>query len=488
MPLLSLQLFVLFLTGLSICKIILKMKIVLKRLRKKNKYRYATIFNDKASCLQQIIYCIENLLTKIFTLKEMKKKINMKILVTMLIAVAAVGSCQKEHSNKNDEGMIELDEKSSQLIEADNAFGLNVFQNISESSADENIMISPLSISVALTMTYNGAESETKSEMEQVLHLNGLSREQINASYRLFLNALQSLDEDVVFELANAIFYAEDFSVKEKFFNINKEFYNARVEGLDFGAPQSADVINTWVAEKTHDKIKQIIDQLNPLDRMILLNAVYFNGIWTYQFNEEGTKKKVFHKSDGSEKEVPMMSKENKVDYMTTSLFSAVRMPYGNGQFNMVVMLPSANQTSKDIIGELSAGNWKTWMADFQKEDKVIVTMPRFKFSYELEMKKVLKEMGMQKAFNPAQSDFTGIANVDDLHISSVVHKSFIDVNETGTEAAAVTAVVVGVTSVQPGAEEKIYFTADKPFVFAITEKDTNAILFIGEVSNPEYD
>ena len=418
----------------------------------------------------------------------MKKKTNMKLLFTVLIVIAATGSCKEEQINEFNEERIELDEKSSQLIEADNAFGLNIFQKITESGEDENVMISPLSIAVALAMTYNGAEGDTKAEMEQVLHLNGLTREQINASYQSLINALQSLDEDVVFELANAIYYEESFSVKEKFFHINKEYYDARVEGLDFEAPQSVNVINDWVAEKTHDKIKQIIDKLSPLDRMILLNAVYFNGIWSNRFDEEGTKMKTFHPHSGSAKEVPMMSKEDETDYLSHSDFNAIRMPYGNGQYNMVVMLPSAGNTSKDVISEFSAGNWKTWMSEFQTEDKVVVTMPRFKFSYELQMKKVLKEMGMQKAFNPSQSDFTGIADIDDLHISSVIHKSFIDVNETGTEAAAVTAVVVGITSVQPGTEDKIYFTVDKPFVFAITEKDTNAILFIGEVTNPEYD
>ncbi|MFW5831310.1 MAG: serpin family protein [Prolixibacteraceae bacterium] len=418
----------------------------------------------------------------------MKKKISMKILFTILIVVAAIGSCQEEKPSENKEDMIEFGEKSTQLIEADNDFGLHVFQKINEEKDDENKMISPLSISVALAMAYNGADGETKAEMEQALNLKGLSVEQINSSYKSLIAALQSLDKDVVFEIANALFYAEGFTVKPQFFGINEHYYDAEVESLDFKAPESVDVINNWVAEKTNSKIQQIIDQLSPLDRMILLNAVYFNGIWTNTFDEEGTKMKTFRKSDGATTEVPMMSKEDQLDYTSNSLFSAVRMPYGNGQYNMMVFLPENGKNSNDVIAALSGENWKNRISGFESKDQVVVTMPRFKFAFELEMNNVLKEMGIQQAFNPEQSDFSGIADMDDLHISSVVHKTFIDVNETGTEAAAVTSVTIGITSVNPDQEEKIYFTVDKPFVFAITEKDTGAILFIGEVNNPEYD
>ena len=411
----------------------------------------------------------------------------MKTLFALIILAISTG-CNKDEINSNDERSIDLDEKSEQLVEADNAFGLEVFQEIRAASDDANIMISPLSISVALAMAYNGAEGDTKAEMGETLKLKGLSVEEINTSYENLIDALQSLDKDVVFEIANSIFFEESFPVKQEFFNVNKNYYDAEVQSLDFSNSQSVDVINNWVADKTNDKIDKIIDQLNPLDKMVLLNAVYFNGIWSNQFDEEGTKMKMFHQGDNNSYEVAMMSKEDELDYFSNSLVSSVKMPYGNGQYNMVVLLPGSGNNSQDIIDELSAQNWKSWMSDYEVEDKVVVTMPRFKFAFELEMKQVLKEMGMLKAFNPGQSDFSKIADVDDLHINSVVHKSFIDVNESGTEAAAVTSVTFGVTSIQPGADEKIYFTVDKPFVFAITEKDTDAILFIGEVNQPEYD
>lgn len=411
----------------------------------------------------------------------------MKAKIILLFVLAAVVSCQQENITPDETKNIQLDEKSAQLVEADNTFGLEAFRLIRESSDKENLMVSPLSISVALAMAYNGAEGATKTEMEKTLKLNGLSTEQINNSYKMLIDALQSVDKDVVFEIANAIFYAQGFNVKADFINTNKTFYDAEVESLNFSLTSAVETINSWVADKTNNKIPTIIDQLSPDDRMVLLNAIYFNGTWTTEFEEEGTKMLNFNKVDNSTIEVATMSKEDKLGYTTNSLFSAIKLPYGTGQYNMLVFLPEGENNSNDLIKELSANNWKKWMEDFEIEDNVVVKMPRFKFAFESPLNDVLKQMGMINAFQPNIADFSKISD-EDLFISSVRHKSFIDVNETGTEAAAVTSVTFTTTSVGPGdGIQRIYFTVNKPFVFAITEKDTDAILFIGEVQNPEY-
>ena len=414
----------------------------------------------------------------------------MKILSILFFTffLVSVCSCQQDNFESKKITNIELDEKSAQLVEADNTFGLDIFQKVRMESEKENIMISPFSISVALAMTYNGAEGETKTEMEKTLNLYGLTPDEINASYKMLISALQSLDEDVALEIANAIFYADGFSVKTDFINTDQEYYDAEVASLNFSSPAAVETINNWVANKTNDKILKIIEQLSPNDRMILLNAIYFNGIWSKKFDENGTQVRDFYKADGSVLPIPMMNKEDKLNYASNELFQAVELPYGNGHYNMLLLLPEDGKTSQNIINKLSSENWKIWMNGLKTEDYVVVTMPRFKFAFDTELKEVLKEMGMLKAFSSQQADFTGIANNGDLHISSVLHKSFIDVNENGTEAAAVTGVIIGVTSVGPGQEQKIYFNVDKPFVFAITEKDTGAILFIGEVQNPKYE
>ena len=407
------------------------------------------------------------------------------ILLSLAFALTSISSCQKNDPVPDENKIINLDEKSAQLVEADNAFGLELFQQIRENSDEENLMISPLSVSVALAMAYNGAGSETKSEMEKVLKLNGLTKEQINASYEKLISALQSLDEEVVFELANAIFYAEGFSVKQKFLDINRQVYDAEVEALNFNNSASVDIINGWVAEKTHDKIEKIIEQLNPLDRMVLLNAIYFYGTWTNKFDEEGTHNLSFRKTDGTTLEVPMMSKLEKLLYKENTLFKAIKMPYGNGQYNMVVMLPVGSNSSQDIIDVLTIANWNSWMATFEMAERVKINMPRFKYAFETSLKDVLKNLGMEKAFLPNKADFSGISN-EDLYISEAIHKSYIDVNETGTEAAAVTGLVFATTSMEQN--PPVSFYVDRPFVYAITENDTGAILFIGEVNHPEYD
>lgn len=408
------------------------------------------------------------------------------ILLPLAFILTSISSCQKNDLEPDENKIINLDEKSAQLVEADNAFGIELFQTIRAESDEENLMISPLSVSVALAMAYNGADGETKTEMEEVLKLKGLTKEQINTSYKMLIEALQSLDEEVVFEIANAIFYADGFSVKPDFLSTHQNIYDAEVEALNFNNEASVDIINGWVAEKTKDKIEKIIDQLNPLDRMVLLNAIYFYGTWTNEFDKEGTHNLSFHKNDGTTLEVPMMTKLEKLPYKENTLFKAIKMPYGNGQYNMVILLPVSGNNSQDIIDVLTAANWKSWMGTFEMTDRVQITMPRFKYAFETQLKNVLKIMGMQKAFMPANADFSGISD-EDLYISEAIHKSYIDVNETGTEAAAVTGLVFTTTSI--GDEPPtVPFYVDRPFVYAITENDTDAILFIGEVNHPEYD
>lgn len=404
----------------------------------------------------------------------------------IVLFIILLNSCSLFEADTNKDKNITVDEKSAKVIKASNEFGLELFQKINAASKEENLMISPLSVSVALAMAYNGADGDTKTEMEKVLKVSGLTVDQINASYKYLISALQSLDDSVTFEIANAIFYRQGFPFKSPFIETNKEVYDAEVTGLDFAKQASVDVINKWVSDKTREKIPTIIEQLNPLDVMILLNAVYFNGIWSVKFDEKGTHDLPFNKTSGTV-EVPMMNKEDKVDYTKNNLFSAVKLPYGTGQYNMVIYLPADGKTSQDVIDNLSAANWANWLGGFETTDHVVITMPRFKYSFEAGLNGILAQMGMLKAFSETAADFSKISDMD-LYISAVKHKSYIDVNENGTEAAAVTSITFTTTSIGPAEPPKTYFTVNKPFVYAITEKDTEAILFIGEVTNPIYE
>ena len=408
-------------------------------------------------------------------------------LFTLLLLLASVFSC-KEQINPPGEDLSNLPEKSAQVISADNQFGLALFQEITKQAGPkENTMISPLSVSLALAMTYNGAVGTTKTEMEKTLKLYGLTTGQINKAHKALVEALQSSDPDVLLEIANAIYYRKELPVKSNFVEINRDAYDAEITALDFNSPSALGTINGWVANKTRNKIPTILDSIDPDLVMVLLNAIYFNGIWKSKFGEKSTHEIPFHYSDGSTKDVAMMNQEAEFEYTSNNLFSAVHLPYGKGQYQMTVILPNQGKSTTDVISQMSNENWKEWMNSFRTEKQVVVTMPRFRFSWQMKLNSILATMGMPTAFNPNKADFTGIASGMDLYIGFVIHKTYVDVNENGTEAAAVTAVGVFTTSMPVDPPQKIKFTVDRPFLFTISEKSTGTILFVGEMNAPEY-
>jgi len=405
-------------------------------------------------------------------------------LIAVLITCIVFVSCEKSTNNEL-EVIPNLPEKSAQLINADNAFGFDLFSLVAnQAEKNKNTTVSPLSVSLALAMTYNGARGETKTEMEKAMKLSGLTSEQINNSHKALVEALQSGDPQVILEIANAIFHRNGMTIEPDFIKTDQDYYNAKVDALPVSLNEALKTVNGWVAQKTHDKIPTILDKVDPRTAMIILNAIYFNGIWKTKFDKSGTKNLPFYLSDGTKKDVATMKLETSLEYVENELFSAVNLPYGNGQFQMSVLLPNEGKTTKNLISELKTENWRKWMKSF-KTEHCVVTMPRFKFSWDMELNEVLKTMGMPKAFTP-MADFSGICKDGGLYIDKVIHKTYIDVNETGTEAAAVTAVVM-VFSSSGEPDLRKYFTVNRPFLFAITEKTTGAILFIGEVTNPEY-
>ena len=406
----------------------------------------------------------------------------------LVLVLMIFSSCREEAIDTNENREIQLDEKSAQLVEADNAFGLELFQNVTTAETEaENIMISPLSVSLALAMTYNGADGETKTAMEETLKVHGLTTDEINSSYQTLVNALKSLDEKVILEIADAIFYRQDFTVEDDFITVNQQYYDAEVSPLDFNSSDALETINNWVADKTNDKITSIINNIPGEAVMFLLNAIYFNGIWQKEFNEESTQEQSFYLVDNSTVSVEMMSKVDTVEYTSNDLFSAIKLPYGGGNYNMLVFLPESDKTTGDIIERLDTDNWENWMDSFEATQGVQIQLPKFKFEYGIELNNILSEMGMEITFS-SDADFTGINKDGGLYIGFVKHKSFIDVNEEGTEAAAVTVVGIYNTVSDENKNNYIPFYVNKPFLFAITEKDTGAILFIGEVNHPEYE
>ena len=404
------------------------------------------------------------------------------ILAAFLLLISY--SCEKTDPEPNP-SEIELTQKGKALVEADNLFGIKLFNEVLEAEEpDKNVMISPLSVSLALAMTYNGADGDTKTAMEETLELAGLTVDEINSNYKLLIDALSSVDPKILMSIANSIWYKHTFPVEQEFIDVNQSYYYAEVSPLDFSDPGAVNTINNWVADKTNDLITKVLDGIPSDAVMYLINAIYFKGIWKFEFDEANTEEKPFYLSDGTTKDVPMMVQEESFNYLSNDLVQAVELPYGTGNYSMIVLLPQNNKTLSDVIEALTNENWNSWLGEFRKEEKVQIHLPRFSFEYDNLLNDELIDMGMGIAFDPFNADFSKINPDRQLCISRVIHKSFIEVNEEGTEAAAVT--VVEIIETSAGGETIIHFHVNRPFLFAIREKDTNTIIFIGRVMEPE--
>jgi len=409
------------------------------------------------------------------------------LLIISLISISCITfSCKKEKTDitAGEFKQVNLSEKQKQLINTSNAFGFDLFKKVAEiSGTDVNMMVSPLSISMALGMTRNGAATSTLDAMTNTLGFAGMNDTEINESNKYIIETFTGLDPKVKLQIANSIWYRSSFSVLQPFVRTNQQYFNAEVTSLDFSSPTAVGIINAWVNEKTNTLIPEIIDQIPGDAVMYLINAVYFKGQWRYQFKKEQTEQKPFHLYNGTELQVATMIQHETHPFYQGPGFTAVELPYNQGNYVMSILLPDAGKTVEDVITQLSQENWNTWSEQFVNRD-IQLQLPKFKYKYEeKQMKPILSDLGMSVAFDPDNADFTRINSDGGLYISRVLHKTFIETNEEGTEAAAVTAVEVGVTSVGP--DQPYPFTIDRPFVYFIQEKSTGTILFIGTVMNP---
>lgn len=385
--------------------------------------------------------------------------------------------CTKTPSDPEDFVPRELTRLEKRLVESDNTFGFRLFKEILTVETDKNVFISPLSVSMALGMTLNGADGETREAMEETLELTGMTTEEINESYQSLIELLTELDPKVLFEIANSIWYRENMSFEDEFIRLCKAYFSALVRGLDFSDPNSAGIINDWVNDNTHGRIEKILDQIDPNIVMFLINAIYFKGTWTYEFDENDTRNDQFYLPDGSTVSCPMMSQENEFQYFDGEDFQTIDLPYGDGLFSMTILLPHMHVHIDSLVLRLDQENWNRWTHSFSTE-KAVIYLPKFKLEYELVLNDILKTLGMEIAFAPG-ADFTRMYKPGGLWIDEVKHKTFVKVDEEGTEAAAVT-VVKMVDSALP----TMYI--NRPFLFFIRENHSQTILFAGKIVEPE--
>lgn len=406
-------------------------------------------------------------------------------IVLALIIVSTMLSCEKNNQKKDDYKPVDLSEKQKQVVASSNEFGFEFFRRaIALSENSVNMMVSPLSISMALGMTRNGAANATLDSMNKTLFVSGLSETEINEACKSIIETFTSLDPDVKMQIANSIWNRQGFEVNPDFLNTNKNYFDAEITSLDFSNPESVNTINSWVDDKTNHLIKKIVDQIPDEAVMYLINAIYFKGQWKYQFEPKDTKELDFL-VNGANVKVPTMRQKTNLRYFKNENFEAVEMPYNQGNFNCTVILPEAGKTIGDIAPELTLTNWTSWINEFL-EYEVTLEIPKFKYEYEEKnVKPVLKDMGMGIAFDDNLADFSRINPNYQLFISDIKHKTFIETNEEGTEAAAVTSVEVGTTSVNPDEPQPVLVQINRPFIYLITEKSSQTILFIGAVNDP---
>ncbi len=395
-------------------------------------------------------------------------------LLALIIAVIGAG-CSKQV-----DPIFDYNIKSAKVIETNNNFGLELLNVVFEAETKPNIMISPASVGIALGMTYNGAESTTMDAFGEVLNYNGLTREEVNEITRELISVLLTNTKGNLLEIANSIWYNKGFPVKQEFMDLNSNYYKAQVRELDFSKASALNTINDWVSSYTHEKIDEIIDHIDPSTMMILINAIYFNCLWEVQFDPKDTYDAPFYRENGTKfAEVDMMKLEDNFKVAYSDNFRAVELPYKNKKFSMFLFLPDEGTPVNDLAAELDGPTWNNWLDKFHEISNYNIELPRFEFEFDRSLKEDLKSMGLEIAFTD-EADFSGISDID-LLISDVIHKTYIKVNEEGTEAAAVTAVTMDLTSAGPGSVLRF----DRPFLFAITENSSKSILFMGKVSEP---
>ena len=379
------------------------------------------------------------------------------------------------------------------LVSANTRFAFDLYQTLATDAAGENLFISPASISVALSMTYNGADEATRDSMAQVLRYSGMSLDELNRDNQILLSNLVYGDERVTLELANSLWGRIGVPFIDAFVNRNVQYYDAGMELVNMSDPATVDLVNGWISDKTHGRIPETLDELSGSTVLLLINALYFKGAWTYSFDPDDTRDGTFTRADGGTVTVPMMQIESteeedgddkRLRYLRNDDFQAVSLPYGeDGRFSMYLFLPTPSSSLDAFRQNLTEENWTTWMDGFQLTEGTL-ELPRFSMEYETELREVLTGMGMGIAFNSVQADFGQMVNLSqnaNVWIDKVIHKTFLEVNEEGTEAAGVTVVVM----VDSAAGNEFYMRVDRPFFLSIVDNQTGTILFMGDVTDP---
>ena len=406
------------------------------------------------------------------------------ILVTLLSILALLCIGCIENSTGNTKSTINADSvEEYDIATANNAFAFDMYSMIK--SDVENVFFSPYSIFTAMAICYDGAEGSTKEQISNVFYYP-LSKPVLEGSAKEMIDTINSDNDAYDLETANALWVLEEYPLNEQYVFNAENYYDGMITPLDFTRQpeESRLIINSWVEKKTNDKIKDLLAEgiIDENTRLVITNAVYFNGTWLQEFEEAGTRKKVFYLSDGQEKKVDTMYAIETYNYGKDENAQILELPYKGDDISMYIILPSKNNI-EEFENDLTLGYYNE-LKDKLYSDEVKILLPKFTFEARAKLNEPLQDMGIVDAFDSGMADFSGISASDGLFISEVIHQAYIGVNEKGTEAAAAT--VIAMEDSLP--YYKYEFTADHPFMFFIEDKRTGCILFMGKVENPEYE
>ena len=361
-----------------------------------------------------------------------------------------------------------------------NEFALKFFAQTFATEPLANIVISPLSVYLALSLLYKGANGITKKEIRALLDSHNLDLEAFNQSNLVLVNTLNNQSKQANISIANSLWIKKGVSIHQKYIDTLKYFYQAEIANLDFNNPDSLKKINQWVQEKTKSKISKIVDRIDRDQVLFLINAIYFKGNWATPFNEQLTQKRPFFQLDGSTKQVDLMSIYGSYAYLENEIFQVVSLPYTDINFSLDVYLPKKGIKLKKLLDTFNLENWQTWTNQLKRNEGTL-EIPRFKLDFTITLNKILEKLGIGSAFNPKQANFSALTDMS-VYVSEVLHKTYLAVNEQGTEAAAVTSIGMRATAIMPSGKPFI-FRADRPFLCVLRENDS--LLFMATVVSP---
>ena len=408
-------------------------------------------------------------------------KLSSARLLFVAAAITACGSPSTEPSGQPAPARTtlprSLTDGERSVLSATKAFSFSLWRAINAAEKDSNVFVSPLSASFSLGMAMNGAANQTLDQMRSALQFGGASISDIDAGYKSLIGLLTSLDPTVTMTVANSIWYRKDFAFNQSFLDDGANYFGAAIKPLDFNdAAGSLSAINGWVNAQTNGKIPSIIDQIEPANVMFLINAIYFKGSWRTKFDANLTVTAPFHAPSGDQS-ARLMHREGKMSYTETSAFQAVDLPYGDSAFTMTVVLPKQGSTVESLASSLDASVLQA-VTNNLRTAEVDLFMPKVKISFARGLIPDLKTLGMLAPFTDG-ADFTRMSTRGrELYISQVKHKAYVDINEEGTEAAAVTSTGISVTSAPMTTTMRV----DRPFMFVIRERLSGTVLFMGKV------